>query len=150
MCQFKLRAKCSSKHVTNRCTMRSAHPQPVGRADAVRPANTNRQEGCLQYLTAETAILLEGFSTGFPIHYGGPQGMRLSSNHQSALQAATIVEQKLCHEISLGRVAGPFQEIPFPNFQSSPLGLFPKHDLGKFLLIHDLSFPKGDSSNFIP
>ena len=74
--------------------------------------------------------------------------MRLSSNHQSALQAATIVEQKLCHEISLGRVAGPFQEIPFPNFQSSPLGLVPKHHPGKFRLIHDLSFPKGDSINF--
>ena len=74
--------------------------------------------------------------------------MRHSSNHQSALQAATIVEQKLRHEISLGRVAGPFQEIPFPNFQSSPLGLVPKHDPGKFRLIHDLSFPKGDSINF--
>ena len=74
--------------------------------------------------------------------------MRHSSNHQSALQAATIVEQKLRHEISLGRVAGPFQEIPFPNFQSSPLGLVPKHDPGKSRLIHDLSFPKGDSINF--
>ena len=101
-----------------------------------------------QYDTAETAILLEGFSTGFPIHYDGPQGMRHSSNHQSALQAATIVEQKLRHEIRLGRVAGPFQEIPFPNFQRSPLGLVPKHDPGKFRLIHDLSFPKGDSINF--
>ena len=73
--------------------------------------------------------------------------MRHSSNHQSALLAATIVEQKLCHEISLGCVADPFQEIPFPNFQSSPLGLVPKHDPGKLRLIHDLSFPKGDSIN---
>ena len=43
-CQFKHTcAKCSGKHVTNRCTMRAARPQPVGRAGAVRPANTNRQ-----------------------------------------------------------------------------------------------------------
>ncbi|KAK2188797.1 hypothetical protein NP493_121g04040 [Ridgeia piscesae] len=34
------------------------------------------------------------------------------------------------------------KEIPFPNFQSSPLGLVPKHDPGKLRLIHDLSFPK--------
>ena len=74
--------------------------------------------------------------------------MRLSSNHQSALQAATIVEQKLRHETSLGRVAGPFKEIPFTNFQNSPLGLLPKQDPGKLRLIHDLSFSKGDSINF--
>ena len=47
----------------------------------------------------------------------------------------------------LGRIAGPFQQVPFPNFQASPLGLVPKHEIGKFMLIHDLSFPKGDSIN---
>ena len=47
----------------------------------------------------------------------------------------------------LGRIAGPFQQIPFTNFQASPLGLVPKHEIGKFRLIHDLSFPKGDSIN---
>ena len=73
--------------------------------------------------------------------------MRFSGNHQSALQASTLVNEKINHEIHLGRIAGPFDEPPFFNFHSSPLGLVPKHDPGKFRLIHDLSFPKGDSIN---
>ena len=73
--------------------------------------------------------------------------MRFSDNHQSALQASTHVNEKINHEIHLGRIAGPFDEPPFFNFHSSPLGLVPKHDPGKYRLIHDLSFPKGDSIN---
>ena len=74
--------------------------------------------------------------------------MRFSDNHHSALQTPQLVDKKIRHEIDLGQPAGPFQEIPFPNFQSSPLGLVSKHEKGKFRLIHDLSFPKGDFINF--
>ena len=43
-CPFKHTcAKCSGKHPTNRCNMRSARPHSVRRGGAVRPANTNRQ-----------------------------------------------------------------------------------------------------------
>ena len=49
--------------------------------------------------------------------------------------------------LSFGRIAGPFRDIPFVNFQSSPLVLVPKHDPGKYRLIHDLSYPKSDSIN---
>ena len=50
-------------------------------------------------------------------------------------------------EISLGRIKGPFLHPPFSNFMSSPLGLVPKKEIGQYRLIHDLSFPKGDSVN---
>ena len=90
---------------------------------------------------------MQGFASGFSLHYDGPQHVRFSGNHQSALQATTVVDEKIRHEVDLGRVAGPFRDIPFVNFQSSPLGLVPKHDPGKYRLIHDLSFPKGDSIN---
>ena len=47
--------------------------------------------------------------------------------------------------IQKGRVKGPF------DCMCSPLGLVPKKEEGSFRLIHDLSFPKGDSVNsFIP
>ena len=92
-------------------------------------------------------MLLDGFSLGFSLHYDGPHCIRFSGNHQSALQAPSLVDDKLGHEMHLGRIAGPFQQVPFPNFQASPLGLVPKHEIGKFRLIHDLSFPKGDSIN---
>ena len=92
-------------------------------------------------------MLLDGFSLGFSLYYDGPHCIRFSGNHQSALQAPSLVDDKLRHEMHLGRIAGPFQQVPFPNFQASPLGLVPKHEIGKFRLIHDLSFPKGDSIN---
>ncbi len=43
--------------------------------------------------------------------------------NQHCLQATTVVDEKIRHEIDLGRVAGPFRDIPFVNVQSSPLGL---------------------------
>ena len=48
-------------------------------------------------------------------------------------------------EQTMGRIAGPFVTPPFPNLVISPLGLIPKSEPGKFRVIHDLSFPKGDS-----
>ena len=50
-------------------------------------------------------------------------------------------------ELSLGRVAGPFPSPPFPNFHSSPLGLVEKKEPGAYRIIHDLSFPDGQSVN---
>ena len=55
---------------------------------------------------------------------------------------------KLEREISLGRMAGPFQSPPFSNFHASHVGLVPKQDPGKVRLVHDLSLPRGDSTNF--
>ena len=101
----------------------------------------------LHYDEHESTILITGFTLGFSLHYDGPAYSRTSGNHRSALQAAFIVDRKLLHEVSLGRIAGPFTHPPFNDFQSSPLGLVPKHDPGKFRLIHDLSFPRGDSIN---
>ena len=51
-------------------------------------------------------------------------------------------------ECNLGRIAGPFPLLPIPNLVISPLGLIPKAEHGKFRIIHDLSFPKGNSVNF--
>ena len=82
----------------------------------------------LHYDEHESTILIAGFSLGFSLHYDGPAYSRTSGNHRSALQAASIVDRKLLHEVSLGRIAGPFTHPPFNDFQSSPLGLVPKHD----------------------
>ena len=102
----------------------------------------------LHYDEHESTVLLNGFTNGFSLHYDGPHNFRTSGNHRSALQAQSVVDDKLLKEISFGRIAGPFTKPPFTDFHSSPRGLIPKLDLGKFRLIHDLSFPRGDSINF--
>ena len=53
----------------------------------------------------------------------------------------------IASECALGLVARPFVCPPFDNVMVSPLGLVPKKEAGAFWLIHDLSFPKGDSIN---
>lgn len=57
------------------------------------------------------------------------------------------MQQKLDKEVSLGRMAGPFDEIPFPTFRVSPVGLVPKKD-GDFRLIHHLFYPDFNSANY--
>ena len=59
----------------------------------------------------------------------------------------SVAEETIHKELSLGRVAGPFSAPPFHNLVVSPLGLIPKKDPCQFRVIHDLSFPKGNSVN---
>ena len=63
------------------------------------------------------------------------------------LNDVSTVDDMLSHEISLGRIAGPFSEVPLLNFVLSPLRLVPKKDSLSFRLIHNLSFPWGHSVN---
>lgn len=55
--------------------------------------------------------------------------------------------QRLQQESKAKRIAGPFSAPPFPNLQVSPLGLVPKKAPGEFRLIHNLSYPEGNSIN---
>ena len=63
------------------------------------------------------------------------------------LDNSSVVDHMIASELALGRIAGPFSAPPFKDFVISPLGLIPKKEPGAFRLIHDLSFPKGDSVN---
>ena len=95
----------------------------------------------------DKSILLKGFKYGFRIPYHGPREKRLAKNHGTALQQPEVVWKKLQDEIGLGRVAGPFNEVPFDNLIVSPIGLVPKSVPGEFRLIFDLSYPHGASIN---
>ena len=54
---------------------------------------------------------------------------------------------KLQNEIALGRIVGPFDTPPFPNFGCSPVGLVPKKTPGEYRMIHHLSAPINNSVN---
>lgn len=84
---------------------------------------------------------------GFKLQYFGPRLPRFSKNLPSLGKQYSVAEQKIDREISLGRVAGPFKQPPFPTLQVSPLGLVPKKD-GDYRLIHHLSYPEAASINF--
>jgi hypothetical protein len=99
------------------------------------------------YCQEKREFLLNGFRFGFKIPYMGPQRSRVARNHASAVDNPQIVSKMISEELSKGRIAGPFINPPFTDFQTSPIGLVPKKEPGSFRLIHDLSFPHQDSIN---
>ena len=52
-----------------------------------------------------------------------------------------IVDLKIVTEIQLGRVIGPFNDLPLPRLKISPLCLVPKKKPGSWRLVHNLSYP---------
>jgi hypothetical protein len=52
-----------------------------------------------------------------------------------------IVDLKIAKEIQLGRVIGPFNDLPLPRLKISPLCLVPKKKPGSWRLVHNLSYP---------
>ena len=96
---------------------------------------------------ALTSILSTGFKFGFPLHFCGDHISFFANNLISAQQNPEIVSAKISKELAAGRLAGPFDSPPLPNFRVSPLGVVPKKAPGEYRLIHHLSFPRGASVN---
>ena len=89
---------------------------------------------------------MEGITNGFILHFEGPQTPLTSTNSPSLLSNIQVAREKIQHELSLGRIAGPFKFPPFPNFKTSPLALREKSTPGKFRLLHNLSYPYDSNS----
>jgi hypothetical protein len=111
-------------------------------ADITTPIRVKMLKSWLQHYPNELKDrLIQGFSNGFSIGFQGPKYSKLSSNHPSILESPEIVRPMIDKELHMGRIAGPFTTPPLDPFVVSPLGLVPKKELGKFRLIHNLSFP---------
>lgn len=91
--------------------------------------------------------MVNGFSSGFHIPFVGERKFRSCSNLTSVNHRVDILQDKIDKEVSAGRVGGPFDTLPMPNLQISPLGLVPKKEINEFRIIHHLSFPAGKSIN---
>ena len=83
---------------------------------------------------------------GCTIGYTGPQFSYLANNLLSAYQQPKVIDDTLKKECELGRILGPFESPPLPNFRTSGLGLVPKHD-GGWRTIYHLSAPPTSSIN---
>lgn len=90
--------------------------------------------------------LLEGFRLGFT---GPGSSLRSATrNLGGALDHPKVVDDYLAAEISIGRVAGPFEVTSIPLAHISRFGVIPKrHTSNKWRLIVDLSHPAGHSIN---
>lgn len=71
----------------------------------------------------------------------------VKNNHSSVRKSPSVVSKKLDKELGLNRISGPHELKPFDNLICSTLGLVPKTLPGEFRIIHDLSFPEGNSVN---
>ncbi len=93
-----------------------------------------------------TTGIREGFRVGFRHREVECRGAK--RNMMSAYENPQVVSQYLAKEVSLGRVAGPYDKGECPGLHISRFGAIPKpHQPGKFRLILDLSHPEGHSVN---
>ena len=91
------------------------------------------------YDAEEMRFLLDGFTNGFDIGYQGPSVCQsYSENIPLSVGTNQDLWDKIMKEVRAGRVAGPFDSIPFENFIQSPVGLVPKAG-GKTRMIFHLS-----------
>ena len=89
------------------------------------------------------------------LQFGWPVGFVRDSlpvfdirTHRGALNFPDMVCDYLAKELRLGRVAGPFHHLPFPDgYVLSPLNTVAKRDSDERRLILDLSWPCGSSVN---
>lgn len=112
------------------------------------PINVNLLLNYLQKYpcTEDAAILADGFVNGFNLQFQGNRVPNECENLISVKQNPQIAWEKVIKEVSLGRIAGPFDICPINNLKLSPIGLVSKKD-GTWRLIQHLSYPSGDSVN---
>ena len=99
------------------------------------------------YDKRESEFLIDGFTNGFNFKYFGPT-QRQDTSHNLPLRCRDEYDlwEKVMKEVSLGRYAGPFTDIPFPKYIQSPIGLVPKAG-GQTRLIFHLSYALKTSAN---
>ena len=104
-------------------------------------ANPNRQL---------VQCFLNGITNGFQLEFNHTDSSVKPVKRSLPLPTAhrEVVEEYLQHEISMQRVAGPFPLTLVPYIHISRCGFIPKsHQINKWRLILDFSFPKGKSVN---
>ena len=101
------------------------------------------------YDSNKLSFLVNGFTNGFSLEYGGPAKVKKKSpNLPLTVGSPTELWIKIMTEVKAKRYAGPFKRIPYRYYIQLPVGLVPKDKGKKTRLIFHLSYPKnGDSVN---
>ena len=112
--------------------------------------HSGRQLGRVSPIPPRSSFRFTGLAADFRIGYnrGGPHLRPSTSNHPSAMANAQVVADYIKVEVEVGRLVGPLGERVLPLVKTSPIGLVPKsHQVDKWRMIVDLSFPRGLSVN---
>ena len=92
--------------------------------------------------------IIEGINNFVHIGYTGPKHYREYKNCKSVNTFYDAVLTSIKKDISKGRKLGPWDSPPSANFVGSPMGAFlKKRSKNKYRVIHDLSWPPGESIN---
>ena len=91
--------------------------------------------------------LLRGIGEGVDIGFQGERKTVWSGNWKSVVDNGSVVSDYLAAEVALRRKAGLFNQLPFSTYIRSLMGVVIKKclDSVKYHIIHDLSWPPGDS-----
>ena len=97
-----------------------------------------------------TTCILEGIQQGFRVgcDYQSHKCQSAAGNLKSARENAEVVEAYIA-EVAARRVVGPVSPIEITILQTSPFGVIPKLQPGKWRLIVNLSAPKGSVNDGI-
>ena len=88
----------------------------------------------------EVNFVLHTIQHGACINFEGDRDIgSCAPNLASTKSDPAFIDQYIHEEIKAGRMFGPFDVPPFPNFRASPVGLVPKDSSG-WRLINHLSF----------
>ena len=96
--------------------------------------------------------LLKGIHKGVDIGYQGIRKTVWSGKWKLAMDNGSLVSEYLAAKVALWRKAGPFNQfnqLPFLTYVGLPIAIVIKKDSDsvKYCIIHDLSWPPGDSVN---
>ena len=93
--------------------------------------------------------ILNGIQNGFRLGVDSEATYTsVSRNMQSATMHQDVIDEYLKQETELGNILGPFPKATAPAVHINRFGVIPKkHQVGKWRLITDLSFPEGSSIN---
>ena len=90
--------------------------------------------------------VLDYLNVGIPVGYVGDISFDMVENWPSTDKYKQGVHDHITTHLNSGAIEGPIDIEHFPH-KISPLGAFPKKNSQKTRVIHDLSFPPGNSVN---
>ena len=95
--------------------MRFSFPAPLPLVSAVTPLVAEQFAWELRFHPQRPQVdfILDGIHHGFKLRFSPSQKLKSAKKHKlSAIQHASVIDAYLANEVSLGRVAGPFNSLP--------------------------------------